>query len=73
MVSMREAIQKNAANIQNLNAKNMNRIDIDASINQIKSGLRRKQEVEKAVGLVSAVINVVSFEIGGAYIQYGCR
>jgi len=58
MVSMREAIQKNATNIQNL----------DKSINQIKSGLRRKQKVETVVGLVSAVINIVSFGIGGGVV-----
>ena len=59
MVKMRDTIQNNAANIQNL----------DASINQIKSGLRRKQKSEKAVGLVSAVFNISSFGICGSMVD----
>lgn len=56
MVKMRDAIQNNAANIQNL----------DNNINRLKSGLRRKQKMEKAVGLVSVVINIVTLGIGGS-------
>jgi len=57
--NLKEAIRKNAVNVQNLNA-NMN--SIGGSINQIKSGPRRKQKMENVVGLISAVI--ISYRLG---------
>ena len=60
------AIKSNAARIEGLEA---NVQAIDRSVGKLKNGLKHKMRVEGAIGYLSAVINVVSFGVGGEFLS----